>query len=229
MRKLTALLLAVGLCLTLTGCKSDKVKEVEALIDAIGTVTVDSEADIIAAEKAFAALSQEDMGWIRSYDVLEAARQSYEPLYTPVKITPLNWEEYFELVIEEQWREDMSGNATQLRSQCIFRLKPEYVDKVNPKETALQLHVGITGQARISTIDWEQRTFTEGELYDTLRAGSASYDWPTYRFDPNTPAPTSINIGYSHLSNPKTDDAETKIFHFTHEITAIDGTISILQ
>ena len=56
---LTALILA--LCLALTGCgQSEEAKGADELIAAIGEVTLESEAQIIEAEEAVAALSEED-------------------------------------------------------------------------------------------------------------------------------------------------------------------------
>lgn len=75
-------LLAACLCLlVLAGCgKSAVVKETEKLIDAIGTVTVDSALAIETAESAYGALSQEDKARISNYEVLTAARQTLDEM-----------------------------------------------------------------------------------------------------------------------------------------------------
>ena len=51
MKKITALVLAVILCLLLSACgKSEAVKNVEAMIDALGKITLESEPAVAAAE-----------------------------------------------------------------------------------------------------------------------------------------------------------------------------------
>ena len=51
-----------------------KVPKVEKAIDAIGTVTLDSEAAILQAEEAYAALKPEQQVKVENYGVLVAAR-----------------------------------------------------------------------------------------------------------------------------------------------------------
>ena len=81
MKKLLSLILAFGLMLTLCACKSKEVKDAEALIGAIGEVTLDSEVGILAAEAAVAALSEEDRAAVENAAVLAEARTAYDALY----------------------------------------------------------------------------------------------------------------------------------------------------
>ncbi len=58
----------------------DAAQQVVALIDAIGEVTIDSEAAITAAQEAYEALSDDEKANVTNYDVLEAAMAAYEAL-----------------------------------------------------------------------------------------------------------------------------------------------------
>lgn len=79
MRRALSLLLALVMLLTLAGCgKSDYVKNAESLIAAIGEVDADSGEAIEAAEKAFAALTDEDKARVENADVLPEARAALE-------------------------------------------------------------------------------------------------------------------------------------------------------
>ncbi len=79
MRKVISLLMAFVLCLSLCACgKSEAVKNVEALIEAIGEVTLDNEAAIVAAENAYNSLTDEEKAKVKNTEVLTAARDNYE-------------------------------------------------------------------------------------------------------------------------------------------------------
>lgn len=79
MKKTVSLLLALTLCLSLCACgKSKSVKEVETLIDAIGEVSVDSEAAVVAAEEAYDALTSEEREKVENHTVLADARETLD-------------------------------------------------------------------------------------------------------------------------------------------------------
>lgn len=81
MKKAISLMLAFVLCLSLCACgKSEAVKNTEALIDAIGEVTIDSESAILAAEEAYNALSDEEKAVVENYQALCDARASLDEL-----------------------------------------------------------------------------------------------------------------------------------------------------
>lgn len=76
MRKVLSLLLALIMCLSLCACgKSEAVKNVEVLIAAIGEVTLDSEAAIVAAETAYNALTDEEKAKVENIAMLTEARE----------------------------------------------------------------------------------------------------------------------------------------------------------
>lgn len=81
MKKIIALALVVVLCLSLSACgKSEAVKNVEAMIDALGEITIESIDAIRAAEDAYAVLMPEEQKKVKNYDTLTAARDRYYEL-----------------------------------------------------------------------------------------------------------------------------------------------------
>jgi len=81
MKRIVALLLALTMVFALSGCgKSEAAKAADELIDAIGTVTLDSEAAIAAAEKAVSGLEDKDRESLENVSALESAREEYEAL-----------------------------------------------------------------------------------------------------------------------------------------------------
>lgn len=78
MKKAISLMLACVLCLSLCSCgKSEAVKNVEALIDAIGEVTVDSGDAIATAESAYNALTEEEKAKVSGLEKLSSAKVDY--------------------------------------------------------------------------------------------------------------------------------------------------------
>ena len=82
MKKILAIVLCLVMALALTACKSSAAKSTEALIDAIGEVTAESEAAVKAAEEAFKALGEKDRSQVENYTALEEARSTLEIVKT---------------------------------------------------------------------------------------------------------------------------------------------------
>lgn len=81
MKKIIALVLAFSLCLTMASCgKSEAVKAVEAAIEGIGTVSLESAAKITEAETMFDALEEKEQKKVGNVTVLQEARTAYETL-----------------------------------------------------------------------------------------------------------------------------------------------------
>ena len=81
MKKMAAFLLAAVLCLSLAACgKSEEVKNVEAMIGALGEISRESIDAIRAAEDAYAALPPEEQGKVKNLETLTAARDRYYEL-----------------------------------------------------------------------------------------------------------------------------------------------------
>ena len=77
-KKVLAIVLCLVIALALTACKSEAAKSAEALIDAIGEVTTESEAAVAAAEEAFRALGEKDRAQVENSAALEEARNTLE-------------------------------------------------------------------------------------------------------------------------------------------------------
>ena len=81
MKKAISLLLALLLCLSLTACgKSEAVKNVEAMIDALGEITLESIDAIRSAEDAYNALTENERKKVDNYATLTEARDAYYEL-----------------------------------------------------------------------------------------------------------------------------------------------------
>lgn len=89
MKRFLSLLLAVVLCLSLCACgKSEAATAFEEKVGQIGTVTVDSEAAIVAAEKAYTALSDDDKEVVaESYATLTAMRSELDALIAAAEVS----------------------------------------------------------------------------------------------------------------------------------------------
>ena len=80
-KQLISILLILTLMLSLCGCgMSKEAKAAQALIDAIGEVSLDSESAIVAAEEAVAALSDKDRERLTGLDTLKKARETFSEL-----------------------------------------------------------------------------------------------------------------------------------------------------
>lgn len=91
MRKALSLLLALAMCLSLCACgKSAAAETVDRLIEAIGTVTLESERAITEAENAYAQLPDSDKKKVENLAALMEARTAYNDLV-----------EVLQLIIEE--------------------------------------------------------------------------------------------------------------------------------
>ena len=77
-RRILAVVLCLVLVLTLTACKSSAAKATEAMIDAIGTVTAESESAIKAAEEAFTALEEKERAQVGNSQKLTDARNALD-------------------------------------------------------------------------------------------------------------------------------------------------------
>ncbi|MGM9589680.1 MAG: hypothetical protein ACI3V0_05840 [Faecousia sp.] len=80
MKKAIVLFLTAMMCVCFYGCKSKEVQQAEELINAIGTVTLESGSAIEAAETACNALSAEDKTALEGADTLRSAREIYNAL-----------------------------------------------------------------------------------------------------------------------------------------------------
>lgn len=81
MKKINKLFLVLVFSLLLCGCgKSEAVKNVEAMIEALGEISLESIDAIRATEDAYEALTGEEQKKVKNYDTLVEARDSYYEL-----------------------------------------------------------------------------------------------------------------------------------------------------
>lgn len=84
MKKLVSLVLACAMCLSLCACgKSEAVKNVEAMIDALGEITLDSKNAIVAIDEAYGALTEDEQKKVSNYTGYLASRDAYYTLALP--------------------------------------------------------------------------------------------------------------------------------------------------
>ena len=82
MRRILAVVLCLIMVLALAGCKSKAAKAAEALIDAIGTVSAESETAVKAAEEAFKALEEKERAQVENAQKLTDARNTLDVALT---------------------------------------------------------------------------------------------------------------------------------------------------
>ena len=81
MKKIVSILLVLTLCLTICACgKSEAATHVDSMILSIGTVTLDSESSVKAAETAYLALTPEQQDELENTAILAAARATLDGL-----------------------------------------------------------------------------------------------------------------------------------------------------
>ena len=78
MKKLVALLLLAAMCLSLAACgKSDAVKAVEAMIDALSEVSDKTLEEAFAIQEAYDALTEDEQKKVKNYEDFSAQRDAY--------------------------------------------------------------------------------------------------------------------------------------------------------
>ena len=129
MKKILALLLVILTLLSLTACgKSEAAKKADELISQIGEVTLEKEADIIAAEEAVSALTEEDRNSLSNLSVLETARNTYNELVDQAAIKEV------EDLIAAIGEVSLDSEAAIVAAEKALKdLSPENAEKVSNK------------------------------------------------------------------------------------------------
>jgi hypothetical protein len=78
MKKIFAVIVLFSLSLILCSCKSEELKNAEHLIEALSTISVDDEAQIIAAENAYNILNERDREKVENHALILEARENFE-------------------------------------------------------------------------------------------------------------------------------------------------------
>ncbi len=202
MKKLIALTLALILCLGLIGCGSSKSEEalhVEGLIDAIGTVTKDSEFAIIQAETEYEWLWDEARAEVENYDTLVAARAAFDGLYTNVELSMDNWQEYLELAVEEVWSINDFEETDRYTSTVVLRVKEEYKDLVDYVNINLVAEVEFTTRYRYYSVDWDNRTMafdSKKIAYMDDKVDRMTFSYENYRATGRKDMELALMMGY---------------------------------
>ena len=81
MKRITAVILALVMCLSLSACgQTDAAKAAQKAISQIGTVTESSESAITDAENLFNHLTEEEKSSVKNSEQLVNARKTYETI-----------------------------------------------------------------------------------------------------------------------------------------------------
>ena len=153
-----ALVLCVLMLFSLTGCTSKAVKEAEGLIDAIGEVTVEGGEAVIAAEEAFANLSDKDKESLKNADVLKEAREKLDILLT---------EDLIGAIGEVTAESEAAVKAAEKAFEDLTEKAKERVSNASVlKEAREALDYELMKKALIGT--WKAETDGINELVDSI-------------------------------------------------------------
>ena len=189
----------------MTSCgKSKAVKDVEEKINAIGTVTVDSESSILDAEKAYDLLSDNEKKAVQNYDTLAQAREEYakasiEKAYELIKTLDMRGAYETAEALPEKYEDEKKKIKQKIESMCYdntFVVKLENVVSKLPvstdKPAAPMYGKGITYGHNYSNQDSMQTAMKEYRDYlntyytafDNTGNSEAQYDmaYQTYSF-----------------------------------------------
>lgn len=115
MKKLITAIAVLALCLSLCACgKSEAVKNVESMIDALGEVTSGSADAIEAIENAYNALAAEEQAKVSNYAAFTTARDQYY-----AQILPGSWR-YSHVELWTVLNTDLCGNDFVLNSDMTW-------------------------------------------------------------------------------------------------------------
>ena len=159
MKRIVALVLALIFLLSLSACgkkKSDAAVSVDNMIQAIGAVTLDSEAKILEAENEYDKLSDKEKSQVEYYQILVDSRSQYEILVEEKKkaeqeiqyqieeaykaLEDLDMKKAYELAINlpEDYKDEADKIIKKVDSMCYkdtFFAKLENVASILPKST----------------------------------------------------------------------------------------------
>lgn len=197
MKKLISVVLLSVLLLSLCACgKSDAAKAMDSMIKDLGTITLESEEAIVAAEKMYEALTEDQKAELDNYALLVAARMELDKLIAENVPTK-----------EELLSQAVSVSATQINNDTIdniVKAKQQYCGKileitgyvVEIEEDHIQL--GATSSAggpvvdvylsvdEIVNLERMQYITIVGQMGDEVETTVehlGGYDWETVHFD----------------------------------------------
>ena len=146
-KKALICIVALALCFTLAGCKSKEAKATEKLIDAIGTVTLDSGEAISIAEQSYAALSPDDKSAVSdAKQRLDGYRAEYNLLLAMDEIDD-NLKDLSEDLEIKDIVVEFDSETRQLTIPCILAVDDEQLDYLELYKMATECADTATGFA----------------------------------------------------------------------------------
>ena len=169
MKKIVSWILVFIMCLSLCGCgKSEAVKNVEAMIDALGEITLESENKIEEAEQAFYALSPEDQEKVDNLDILLKARERVTILFYVDEWVPVSTYYNPTLTLKDDLTCDWAMSDWELTDNgIIFPVFGNYGNVMFERRT-------IDGVDHLVTTSYESTGLTEDYVWNYVRAEDAS-------------------------------------------------------
>lgn len=172
MKKALSLILALVLCLSLCACggsASQQSNKYDALINCI-----ENNDYMGAMTELHKLLGMESYTGAVLLDPSYSLEVNTEPTasYSAVEITMENWQEYFEIVVVEDWKENAFGDPDYLSRQLVFRPNDAYADKVvstfqeHEDYKKISVEIGYDYTNYKWTIDFENETYAKGSKSD---------------------------------------------------------------
>ena len=185
MKKLLAIVLILAIAVSLCAC--GKVNQTMELINAIGTVTLDSEAAITAAEKSYARLKEDQQLQVENHAALQEARSTYDRITNVANLIDSIGEVTLEseaaiVAAEEAYALLKENQQLQVKNYAALQEARSTYDRINVAnlidsvgEVTLESEAAIVAAeeayAALSAAD--QATI---ENYDLLPAARAAYE-----------------------------------------------------
>ena len=189
----------------------DRILNVFALIEAIGTVSETSEDSIVAAETAYNALSIEERIAVTNASVLTAARTAFDAIPTVVTLTAENVKDYF------TFENAYSTSKEKLYGYYGVKITGNVVAKQSATLIGME---NVTFSVRV--------TYSVGRPVDNSL--NAPEEFKTYEYDVNISVSATSGSGAASYS---TDGYLTSPYWYPSvelasvEVTAVTGTVTV--
>lgn len=180
MKRFFALFMAIVAIFTLTACKSEAVKDVEAAIGSIGTVSLENGESILIAEHLLEGLSEDEKEKVSNLNALAEAREQYEALAAEKisgQLETGNWVNaltYLETVDEVTIDNIQTSIVSSLvRYLSNFAPKPKEIDVVNAGLGIMELveaEENETASQVIPVLEGMQEYLSEAVLWQDYKA-----------------------------------------------------------
>lgn len=180
MKKTLLSLIALLLCFILCSCgKSEAAINVDNMILEIGEVTLESEDEIVAAEKAVSELQESEYAQLEHISVLEGARATYEQLVEEKRIS-----ENEETISEIERAIDAIGTVTLEREGAIISARTSYNMANDEVKTAIMNYEILEqAEAQLSDLKVQNAIFLISQIgqvtldsEEEIEAAKTAYD-----------------------------------------------------